>query len=88
MEAERHGFGCWGGCHVRASRSCREPTEGCPTPYPLQRAIVYGSHAKGTLRYASDIDLTLIAPEMTHWQLLELEPAIDDLLPWKVDLSL
>ena len=61
----------------------------CLAPYPIERAIIYGSRAKGTHRYASDIDLTLIAPEMTHWQLLELEQAIDDLLlPWKVDLSL
>ena len=60
----------------------------CLSPYPIERAIVYGSRAKDTYHYASDIDLTLIAPEMTHWQLLELEQAIDDLLlPWKVDLS-
>lgn len=61
----------------------------CIAPYPVEAALVYGSRAKGTHRYASDIDLTLVAPEMTHWQLLELEQAIDDLLlPWKVDLSL
>ena len=61
----------------------------CLSPYPIEAALVYGSRAKGTYRAASDIDLTLIAPDMSHWQLLELEQAIDDLLlPWKVDLSL
>lgn len=61
----------------------------CLSPYPIEAALVYGSRAKGTYRPASDIDLTLIAPDMNHWQLLELEQAIDDLLlPWKVDLSL
>ncbi|MEQ6885985.1 nucleotidyltransferase domain-containing protein [Salicola sp. Rm-C-2C1-2] len=66
-----------------------EQLRACLGRYPIERAIVFGSRAKGTHRYASDIDLTLIAPAMTHWQLLELEQAIDDLLlPWKVDLSL
>ena len=61
----------------------------CMARYPVDAAIVYGSRARGTHRHASDIDLTLIAPDMTHGQLLELEQAIDDLLlPWKVDLSL
>ena len=57
--------------------------------YPVEKAIIYGSRAKGNYRQGSDIDLTLIAPDMTSRQLLQLEQAIDDLLlPWKVDLSL
>jgi len=61
----------------------------CLDEYPIDRAIVYGSRAMGNYRYASDIDLTLVAPDMTHRDLLRLEQAIDDLLlPWKVDLSL
>lgn len=66
-----------------------ERLKDCLAHYPIDRAIIYGSRAKGNYRHASDIDLTLVAPDMTHWDLLRLEQDIDDLLlPWKVDLSL
>ena len=58
--------------------------------YPqIQRALVYGSRAKGNYRSGSDIDLTLNGPELTFNDLMRIETELDDLmLPWKIDLSL
>jgi len=62
----------------------------CLTQEPkIEKAILYGSRAKGTFRPGSDIDLTLIAPSMNLTELLALENKLDDLLlPYKIDLSL
>jgi len=55
----------------------------------IEKAILYGSRAKGTYRNGSDIDLTLIGKNLTHTQLLSIELALDELmLPYKFDLSL
>lgn len=55
----------------------------------IERAIVYGSRAKGNFRHGSDIDITLDAPSMDWDGFLHLCSAVDDLmLPWHVDLSL
>jgi predicted nucleotidyltransferase len=55
----------------------------------IEKALLYGSRAKGNFKPGSDIDLTLVAPTMTLTELLELENKIDDLLlPYKMDLSL
>lgn len=55
----------------------------------IQRAIVYGSRAKGNFRPGSDIDLTLDAPELTLAELLRISSELDDLmLPYTIDLSL
>lgn len=58
--------------------------------YPqIERALVYGSRAKGNYRIGSDIDLTLDGPALTLPDLMRIETALDDLmLPWKIDLSL
>ena len=58
--------------------------------YPqIERALVYGSRAKGNYRSGSDIDLTLDGPELTFTDIMCIEAALDDLmLPWKIDLSL
>lgn len=58
--------------------------------YPqIERALVYGSRAKGNYRSGSDIDLTLDGPALTFTDLMRIETALDDLmLPWKIDLSL
>lgn len=58
--------------------------------YPgIERAVLYGSRAKGTHRPGSDIDLTLIGEAMTYQELQRMENEIDDLLlPYMVDLSL
>jgi len=55
----------------------------------IDRAILYGSRAKGNFRKGSDIDLCLEADAMPIDDLLKLSGEIDDLLlPWKVDLAL
>lgn len=58
--------------------------------YPeVQKAILYGSRAKGNYRPTSDIDLTLVGWKLTLTHLLEIENQLDDLLlPYKIDLSL
>lgn len=57
----------------------------------VERAVVYGSRAKGTYKPGSDIDLTLFpAPgaSIDHRELGSIEEEIDDLLlPYMVDLS-
>ena len=57
--------------------------------YPeIQKAILYGSRAKGNYRVGSDIDLTLIG-DLTHQDLSRIEIQLDDLLlPYTIDLSL
>ncbi len=58
--------------------------------YPdIRRVVLYGSRAKGTHRPGSDIDLTLVGPEIAERRLHEIETRLDDLLlPWTIDLSL
>lgn len=57
----------------------------------VQRAVVYGSRAKGSHKPGSDIDLTLFsAPGTTidHRELGDIADEMDDLLlPYMVDLS-
>jgi uncharacterized protein len=55
----------------------------------IQRAIVYGSRAKGNFRPGSDIDLALDAPGLAFSELLRINGELDDLmLPYTIDLSL
>jgi len=55
----------------------------------VKRIILYGSRAKGTNRYNSDIDLCLDAPALLFKNLVDLENKLDNLLlPWKIDLSI
>jgi len=58
--------------------------------YPeIEKAIIYGSRAKGNYRNGSDIDITLFGNELTHEQLNRIESQLDDLLlPYSIDLSL
>ncbi len=58
--------------------------------YPsVDKAIVYGSRAKGNYRPGSDIDMTLEGSALTLDDLFRIETALDDLmLPWNIDLSL
>lgn len=57
----------------------------------VQRAVLYGSRAKGTHKPGSDIDLTLHAAnngQIDHRELANIADEIDDLLlPYMVDLS-
>lgn len=55
----------------------------------IKKILLYGSRAKGTYKNGSDIDLTLIAPELTTSDLLQIETELEELmLPYKIDLSL
>lgn len=55
----------------------------------IERAVVYGSRAKGNFRPGSDIDLTLDAPDLTFSELLRINGELDDLmLPYTIDLLL
>ena len=54
----------------------------------INRALIYGSRAKGNYRPGSDIDVVLEAPAMTFTELLRLKTILDDLmLPYQIDLS-
>ena len=56
--------------------------------YPqIHRVLIFGSRAKGNARPGSDIDLAVLAPQMTDLEFAQLWNAIDDLpLVFKVDL--
>ncbi|TVQ95054.1 MAG: nucleotidyltransferase domain-containing protein [Chromatiaceae bacterium] len=55
----------------------------------LQRALIFGSRAKGNYRRGSDIDIALFGPELTPAEVLDLDRRIDDLLlPYQVDICL
>ncbi|WP_353236900.1 nucleotidyltransferase domain-containing protein [Limnohabitans sp.] len=57
----------------------------------VERAVIYGSRAKGNYRPGSDIDLTLhtaAGAQIDHRELGNILDEIDDLLlPYTVDLS-
>lgn len=55
----------------------------------VEKAVLYGSRAKGTHRPGSDIDLALCGGGLDHRQLSRIAEALDDLLlPYQIDLSL
>jgi predicted nucleotidyltransferase len=58
--------------------------------YPeVEKAVLYGSRAKGTYRPGSDIDLTLCGGDLNHTLLTRIDSEMDDLLlPYQIDLSL
>ena len=58
--------------------------------YPqIERAILYGSRAKGNYKRGSDIDLTLIGEGLDDRVLAEVtEALVESDLPYTVDLSL
>lgn len=54
----------------------------------VEKAMLYGSRAKGNFRAGSDIDLCLIGAALSLTQQLQIESELDDLLlPYKIDLS-
>jgi predicted nucleotidyltransferase len=57
--------------------------------YPaVERAVLYGSRAKGNYKPGSDIDLTLFGKDLTADTCATLAQALDDLLlPYTIDLS-
>jgi predicted nucleotidyltransferase len=55
----------------------------------VEKAILYGSRAKGNYRTGSDIDITLKGKGLDLTQLQRLENELDELdLPYKIDLSI
>lgn len=55
----------------------------------VEKAILYGSRAKGNFRPSSDIDLTLTGDNLNLTTLQKIENDLDELfLPYKIDLSL
>ena len=57
--------------------------------YPeIEKAVLYGSRAKGNYRNGSDIDLALFGNSLNFSLLTRLDNELDDLLlPYKFDLS-
>jgi len=54
----------------------------------VEKAIIYGSRAKGTYRPNSDIDISLMGTELTIGILNQISWQLDDLLlPYTIDLS-
>ena len=49
-------------------------------PPEVEKAVLYGSRAKGTYRPGSDIDLTLCGGELNHTLLTQIVNKLDDLL--------
>ncbi|MBM4422184.1 MAG: nucleotidyltransferase domain-containing protein [Chloroflexi bacterium] len=58
--------------------------------YPqIEKAVIYGSRAKGNYKNGSDIDLTLHGGDLTLDILYKIMTEIDDLLlPFTIDLSI
>lgn len=55
----------------------------------VDKAVLYGSRAKGNYRAGSDIDLTLHGPALGFDQLGAIANELDDLLlPYTIDLSI
>ncbi len=55
----------------------------------VEKAVIYGSRAKGTHRPGSDIDLTLHGDGLNDRILMDVMGELDDLLlPYTIDLSI
>ena len=55
----------------------------------IERALLYGSRAKGTYKTGSDIDITLLGEGISQTLLSQILDEIDDLfLPYTMDISL
>lgn len=55
----------------------------------VEKAVLYGSRAKGSFKPGSDIDLALFGSDLNLQALHRLEDTLDDLLlPYKIDLAI
>lgn len=55
----------------------------------IDKAVLYGSRAKGNFKTGSDIDLALFGDSLTSRELGIVDEELDDLLlPYQIDLSL
>jgi len=58
----------------------------CPE---VEKAVLYGSRAKGNYRPGSDVDLTLLGANLTQKTLGEIRGELEDgQLPYRFDLSI
>lgn len=66
-----------------------EKIRGVFTSHPrVEKAVLYGSRAKGNYRNGSDIDLTLHGEDLNFSEIVCIENELDDLLlPYMIDLS-
>jgi len=67
-----------------------EKIQGVFARFPsIEKAVLYGSRAKGNFKTGSDIDLTLYGATLTPDLRALIADALDDLLlPYSIDLSL
>lgn len=73
------------------TESTIEKISGVLAQYPqIEKAILYGSRAKGNYKHGSDIDLTLVGDSnLTMPVLYRIMDELDDLLlPYTIDLSI
>ena len=72
------------------SEPAEERIRGVLAHFPeVEKAVLYGSRAKGTHRPGSDIDLTLYGSGLGQSLLARIDEELDDLLlPYQMDLSL
>lgn len=57
--------------------------------HSVEKAILYGSRAKGTFRHGSDIDLTLMGEGLNLQLLTDIAGKLEESpIPYQVDLSL
>lgn len=57
--------------------------------YPVEKAILYGSRAKGSYKENSDIDIVLQGITLGARDISNIETELDELLlPYKFDLSI
>ena len=55
----------------------------------VEKAVLYGSRAKGNFKVGSDIDLTLIGADLTPKIQGDIQGQLeDDPLPYRIDLSI
>lgn len=55
----------------------------------VEKAVLYGSRAKGNYRPGSDIDLALFGAQLGHSTLAKLSAQLDESpIPYQVDLAL
>ena len=55
----------------------------------IEKAVLYGSRARGNFKPGSDIDLTLVGEKLDPKILGQLDTELDDLLlPYEFDLSI
>lgn len=69
---------------------CRQSSSNCyclVVGKNVQRALIYGSRAKGNFRSNSDIDIMVEGELLTIGDLSMIDARLDDLLlPWQIDL--